>query len=116
MKVKNYKTCYTPFKSKQLMRILATLCMITVLVMSGCSSRPRTAEEAQVDPATTAETIFYLIQNEKFDALPALIADDADEKSKEFGTMKDLDDVKKGQTVEYFKSASLNGEPIIDGD
>lgn len=98
------------------MRITTTLSTLIVIIAAGCSSGPRSAEEAQIDPTATTETIIYLIQNEKYDALPALVDADADEKSKEIAALKDADVASQKLTKEYFKSASLNGDPVIDGD
>jgi hypothetical protein len=110
------KIYYSSFKAETIMRILRTLIIMTSIITAGCSGGHRSAEEAQADPVATAETIFYLIQNEEYDALPALIDEEADENSKQLGELKYADKAKQEQTKEYFASASLNGDPVIDGD
>src|SRR5690348_9834928 len=98
------------------MKIVATLFIAISLITAGCGSGARSAEEAQADPAATAETIFYLIQNEKYDALPDLIDESADEDARQLADLKNADETTQKQTREYFESASVNGEPVIDGD
>lgn len=98
------------------MRILLTLIIVIPFIISSCGSPQRTLEEAQADPKALAETIIYLVQNEKYDALPALVDEEADDKTKELVAIKDADETEKKQTAQYFESGSLNGEPVIDGD
>lgn len=113
---KAMKIYYSSFNAKTNMRIVMTLIMMTSIITAGCNGGQRSADEAQADPAATAETIFYLIQNEEYDALPALIGEEADDNSKQLGELKDAGKEKQQQTKEYFASASLNRDPVIDGD
>jgi len=98
------------------MRVLIALIIVVPFIISSCGSPPRSLEEAQADPTALAETIIYLVQNEKFDALPALVDEEADEKTMELVAVKDAGETEQKQTAQYFESGSVNGEPVIDGD
>ncbi|GEM_PF-1038332 len=98
------------------MKIAFFIFTVSVALFIGCNDGHPSANESQNDPKALAETIFYLIQNEKYDALPALIDEGANEDSRQLATLKDADATTQKQTREYFKTASLNGEPLIDGD
>jgi hypothetical protein len=97
------------------MRILMTFIILLPFIITSCGSAPHTAEECQSDPAALAETIVYLIQNRKYEALPALIDEEANEDSKKLAALKDAGEIEQDQTTGYFDSASLS-DPIIDGD
>jgi hypothetical protein len=97
------------------MRILTASIIVISFIISSCGRAPHTAEDAQSDPTALAETIVYLIQNEKYDALPGLVDEQANEDSKQLAALKDADETKQGQTTGYFESASI-GAPVIDGD
>lgn len=98
------------------MKKLVIIFAISSAVLIGCGGGHPSAEEAQSTPTALAETIFYLIQNEKYDALPALIDQDADEDSKKLGELKSAGEEEQNLTRDYFESAAVAGDPVIEGD
>ena len=89
-----------------------TLSIAACFVFMACNNKPM---DPQSNPKALAEAIFNAAKNGNYDALPALIADDADGDSKRIAqAVSDTATAKQFQ--QYFSKGKVNGEPVINGD
>lgn len=96
------------------MKRIIFLPVILFVMTTACKSKA--PDDPHKSPKDVAETIFYLIDNEKYDGLPDLIDAEADTDGKELGNLKSADGTKQKQAREYFKGAKISGDPVINGD